>query len=477
MQITSFVCFGLLALVFVILFLLNKFLHIETKAISASNWVLLCASFIFVAWADYRFAIILALLCLSTWFFAKQKKTTTIGIIIAIIALAVVKYANFFIESFSKLFGTDHTALNLILPLGISFYTFSAISYLVDVRRGKTESKDLKSVALYLAYFPKITSGPIQKSRDFFSQIEKKRTVGWLTFSPGIQIFMFGLFKKIVLADRLSVFVNQVYDTPQVFSSATVFLATIAYSLQIYLDFSGYSDMAIGVSRMLGIDLPRNFNLPYLAHNVTELWKRWHISLSSWLQEYLYISLGGNRKGTIQTYINLILTMLIGGLWHGANWTYILWGLLHGIALAIHKVWMKITKSPEKPHSVLSNIISIVVTFLFTNVCWIFFRAESIQKATSIIHRIFSFDVGVRQPYMWLFVSLVILITAVLFALVHSKNKLNKNSSKYNTSTIDGYYPQVKLESFWGLVIFFVFVGLILCLAYTGGSPFIYGNY
>lgn len=478
MQITSFVFFGLFALVYMILFLLNRFLRVDSKAVSASNWVLLCASLIFVAWADYRFAIILAALCLSTWFFAKQKKTTTIGIIFAIIALGIVKYANFFIESFSNLLGTDYKTLSIILPLGISFYTFSAISYLVDVKRGKIEAKDLKSVALFLAYFPKITSGPIQKSKDFFNQIEKKRAIGWVTFSPGIQIFMFGLFKKIVLADRLSVFVNQVYDTPLVFCSATVFLATTAYSLQIYFDFSGYSDMAIGISKMLGIDLPQNFNLPYLSHNVTELWKRWHITLSSWLQEYLYISLGGNRKGSIRTYLNLVLTMLIGGLWHGANWTYIFWGLLHGIALVVHKIWMKISKSPEKPHSVLSNIFSITVTFLFTNFCWVFFSAESIQKAFIILQRIFCFDAGVRQPYMWLFISIIILTIAVIFALLHSKKQQQqKNALKHNISTIAGYYPQVKLGSFWGLVAFFVFVGLILCLAYTGGSPFIYGNY
>ena len=475
MQMISFVFFGLVAIVFGILYILNRFVHPDKKAVLFSNWVLLIASFAFVTWADYRFVLILAALCLSTWFFAKQKKTVP-GIIIAIITLAVFKYMNFFLESFARIVGNDHTALKIILPLGISFYTFSAISYLVDVKRGKTEAKDLLSVALYLSYFPKITSGPIQKSKDFFDQIEKKLSVGWPSFSVGIQIFMFGLFKKIVLADRLSIFVNQVYETPSVFSSATVFLATIAYSLQIYFDFSGYSDMAIGVSKMLGIELPRNFNLPYISHNVTELWKRWHITLSSWLQDYLYISLGGNRKGTIRTYINLVLTMLIGGLWHGASWTYVLWGLLHGLALAVHKVWMKITGSPQKHLSMISNCLSIIATFLFTNFCWIFFRAESVQQALKIIQRIFCFDTGISQPYMWLLIAIVILTIATIMALCHSKKKQEK-PAKHNVSCIDGYYPLLKLDSFWGLVVFFVFVGLILSLAYTGGSPFIYGNY
>ena len=476
MTIASFVCFGLVAGVFAVLYLLNRLLKDEKKTVAASNWVILAASYIFIAYADYRFALILAFLSLSTWFFAKHRKYSMIGVIIAIGALAVFKYANFFIASFSELFGVSFTALHIILPLGVSFYTFSAISYLVDVKRGKTEAKSLKQVALYLSYFPKITSGPIQKSTEFFRQIDRKRNVGWSTFSPGIQIFMFGLFKKIVLADRLSVFVNQVYATPMAFSSCTVFLATIAYSLQIYFDFSGYSDMAVGISKVIDIDLPRNFNLPYLAHNVTELWKRWHITLSAWLQEYLYFSLGGNRKGKIRTYLNLVLTMLIGGLWHGANWTYIVWGLLHGIALAVHKVWMLKTSSAEKRHSVISNVLSIAVTFLFTNFCWIFFRADTIQDAFIVIRRILSFDTGLRQPYMWLFIALAILMISVIAALFHSRGETGKKK-KENTSFINGFYPLVKLESFWGLVLFFVFAGAIICLAYTGGSPFIYGSY
>lgn len=475
MQITSFVFFGLLALVYAATWTVNRFVKDDQKAVSLSNWTLLAASFVFTGWADYRFALVLAALCLSTWFFAKRK-LPAVGVVVAVAALAVFKYADFFIASFARLLGSDHTALHILLPLGISFYTFSAISYLVDVKRGKAEAKDLKTVALYLAYFPKITSGPIQKSKEFFDQIGKKRPVGWPAFSVGVQIFVFGLFKKIVLADRLSVFVNQVYASPSVFSSATVFLATIAYSLQIYFDFSGYSDMAVGVSKILGIDLPRNFNLPYLAHNVTELWKRWHITLSAWLQEYLYISLGGNRKGTARTYLNLVLTMLIGGLWHGANWTYIFWGLLHGVALAAHKVWMQKTKSPDKRHGALSNVLSIAVTFLFTNFCWVFFRAESIQQAFGILRRIFSFDTGVRHPYMWLFVALAVLAAASAAAIYRSRQRKGQ-TKKRNVSFVEAYYPLVKLESFWGLVIFFVFAGLILCLAYTGGSPFIYGNY
>ena len=384
---------------FLLLKLTNRIVKDDGKSINMANLILLIASYVFVFYADWRFVAVLAVLTLTTWYCAKKEKARKYGIIIAILVLVFFKYTNFFVESFAKIFGADCTTLNIILPLGISFYTFSAISYIFDVSRGKVLQRSLMDLALYLAFFPKITSGPIQCSEDFFDQIDKKRFVGWSSFASGIQIFVFGLFKKIVLADRLSVFVNQVYETPMAFGSLTVFLAAIAYSLQIYFDFSGYSDMAIGVARMFGINLPRNFNLPYLSHNVTELWKRWHITLSTWLQEYLYISLGGNRKGRARTYINLILTMVIGGIWHGANWTYIVWGVLHGLALAVHKIWMTVTGSRTKKHSIFAHVISICLTFLFTTFCWIFFRAESLSQAVLIIKCIFSFESGLVNNF------------------------------------------------------------------------------
>ena len=439
-------------------------------------FTLLAASYIFIIYADFRFAMAIGALTVVTWFCAKKERLIPLGIVLAVLSLGFFKYINFFIESFSKLFGNDFTALNLIVPLGVSFYTFSAISYLADVKRGKVKTENLLYVALYLSFFPKITSGPIQRSGDFFEQAHSDRAIGAESFKTGVQIFVFGLFKKIVLADRLSVFVNQVYGTPKAFGSLTVLLAVIAYSFQIYFDFSGYSDMAIGIAKILGFDLPRNFNLPYLAHNVAELWKRWHISLSSWLMDYLYIPLGGSRRGTFRTYLNLILTMVIGGIWHGANWTYVFWGLLHGIALAIHKLWMKLTKSEKRKPSIVGSVFSVVLTFAFTSFCWIFFRADSFENATDIITRIFSFSAGLEQPYLWLFISLVLYFIVMAFAVAKSKKNL-ASEKKMNVSRVEGYYPILNLSKFWQLTFFFVFVGMTLALAYTGGSPFIYGNY
>lgn len=363
------------------------------------------------------------------------------------------------------------------MPLGLSFFTFSAISYLVDVKRKKIPARKLSDVVLYLSFFPKLTSGPIQRSKDFFEQADQRRIVGWETFSEGIQIFAFGLFKKIVLADRLSVFVNQVYATPRVFGSITVFMAVIAYSLQIYFDFSGYSDMAIGVARIIGFKLDQNFNLPYLSRNVTEFWKRWHITLSSWLQDYLYISMGGNRKGKIRTDINLILTMVIGGFWHGADWTYVAWGLMHGIGLVVHRAWVTFDRDNLKKGGSIGSVISTISTFMFVSFCWIFFRATSMTQAFSIIGRIFSFDEGVEQPYMWMFVSVSILVLAYIFAWKRGKRRDLVVGSRWNASRVNGFYPILDLTKFWHLTMFFVFCGLIIVLAYTGGSPFIYGNY
>ncbi len=477
MQMISFVFFAFAAAIFVAIYLCNKLLKTDARKVSATKWILLAASYLFVAYADLRFALVLAALTVIVWLCAKNKKHIKYGVIASVLALAFFKYTNFFADSFCKLFGKDdYNALNIILPLGISFYTFSAISYLVDVLRGKTEARGLTDVALYLAFFPKITSGPIQRSQDFFSQLDAPRSIGWSSFSTGIQIFLFGMFKKLVLADRLSVFVNQVFDTPLAFGGMTVLLAVLAYAMQIYFDFSGYSDMAVGVARILDIHLPRNFNLPYLSHNVTELWKRWHISLSSWLQEYLYISLGGNRKGVVRTYINLIITMVIGGIWHGPSWNYIIWGLLHGVALAVHKLWVQKTGSAKKEHSTLSNVLSTLLTFGFTCLCWVFFRADSFEKAMQVLGQIFCFRSGVQHLYLWLFFALVVFIGCCIAAVISSRGRpLPEN--KINQCFVDAYYPKLDLTKFWHLVLFFVFCGLIICLAYTGGSPFIYGAY
>ena len=476
MSMISFWLFGLLTAVFCLLYIYDRLKIDDALRHRLNNLTLIVAGLVFVAYANILSAAVLTVITVAAWYFAKNRKYWYIGVILSVLTLGVFKYTNFVVSSTMEVFGKTGTTLNILLPVGISFFTFSAVSYIVDVHRGELEARSLEDVAAYITFFPKLTSGPIQRGGDFFVQSDRRRNVGLATFLPGVQIFVFGLFKKLVMADRLSVFVDQVYDKPMLFSSFSIFLAVIAYSFQIYFDFSGYSDMAIGAAKMLGYDLPVNFNLPYLAHNVTELWKRWHITLSTWLMKYVYISLGGNRKGRARTYLNLVLTMVIGGIWHGANWTYIIWGFLHGIALALHKAWMTLTGSNEKKHSIPANLLSITVTFLFTTFCWIFFRAPSLQSALTIIKRMFTFQTGVNQPYFWLFVTLAMYLIAMFPAVLHSRGRQHK-PKKLNTSFVRAEYPVLDLSKFWNLVAFFVFCGLLVALAYTGGSPFIYGNY
>ena len=471
----SYVFIGMTAALCAVLYIIGRMVKDDRRAVLSSKIILLAASYAFIAYADWRFAAVLFAVTLSTWFFA-EKKYYAVGIAFALAALAFFKYTDFFAGSFARVFGLDYTALKIILPLGLSFYVFSAISYLADVKRKKLDPRGLLDLALYMSFYPKLTSGPIQRADDFFSQADKRLRISADGLSAGVQIFVFGLFKKIVIADRLSVFVDQVYAAPNAFGSFTVLLAVLSYSLQIYFDFSGYSDIAIGAARALGFELPRNFDLPYLAHNVTELWKRWHITLSSWLQDYLYIPLGGSRRGKARTYLNLVLTMVLGGLWHGANLTFIVWGALHGAALAVHKLWMSLTGSREKEHGLASNALSVLTTFLFTSFCWIFFRAGSLSEAWAIVKRLFSFSGGIEHPSLWTFVAFAVLLGGTAAAWLKSKNSQLTGKSK-NVSRVHGFYPIFDLNKFWGLVALLVLIGITLGLAYTGGSPFIYGKF
>ena len=476
MSIISIWFMGFVLCVLLLLAASHQFLPAE-KRTAADRLILLCASFAFMIYADWRFALVLAMMSTVTWLCAPRKVLAGAGIAFALICLAYFKYTNFFISSFLIAFGrTAPDVLDILLPLGISFYTFSAISYIVDVQRCKTAPRSLPQVALYLSFFPKVTSGPIQRSEDFFRQTDKPCEISLQAISEGAQIYIFGLFKKIVLADRLSVFVNQVFNTPRAFSSGTVLLAVLAYALQIYFDFSGYSDMSIGAARVLGIRMPRNFNLPYLSHNVTEFWKRWHISLSSWLQDYLYIALGGSRKGESRAYVNLTIVMLIGGLWHGPSYNYIIWGLMHGSALTVHKLYMKKTGSARKSSSLPSRIASVLGTFAFVCLTWIFFRASTLNQALTILSCLLPGRKGVSHPYLWLLFALVVyLVCASAAALRTRERALPKR--RQNTSWVQGFYPIADLSTFKGLFFFFVLCGLIRALAHTGGSPFIYGAY
>lgn len=444
----------------------------EKMQLNLKHTILLIASYVFYGWWDYRFCFLMLLLTAVAWFCARKidqdknrKLFVTIGVVFPLLILGFFKYFNFFVDSFISVFGIKSaSALNIILPVGISFYTFQSMSYTIDVFRGIIKSHSFMDVALYVSFFPQLVAGPIVKASDFMPQLRSNHTLKIADLAQGAQIFAFGLFKKIVIADNLSVFVDDVFSKPLAFSSLTVILAVISYSIQIYCDFSGYSDMAIGVAKSFGYEFNANFNMPYISKNVTEFWKRWHISLSTWLQEYLYIPLGGNRKGTVRRYINLLLTMILGGLWHGANYTFVFWGLLHGVALCIHKLFMKARKG--KKATAVGSIISVLFTYAFVCICWVFFRAENFSIAMDVLSRMFIWQDGITQIFLWSVFGIAVIAIANIFALVRAKKTKSKE--------VNGYYPVLDLNKVGSLVIFFLEILLIIALAYTNANPFIY---
>lgn len=325
--------------------------------------------------------------------FTKRKLLVVASLCINLGLLVYFKYTNFFYEMFAPFWGGEFHALDIFLPVGISFFTFQSLSYTLDVYRRDLKPLDsLLDYAFYVSFFPQLVAGPIVRARDFIPQIRQPLFVSKEMFGEGVFFILSGLFKKAVISDYISVnFVERIFDNPGLYSGLENLFGVYGYALQIYCDFSGYSDMAIGIALLLGFRFPINFNSPYKSDSVTDFWHRWHISLSTWLRDYLYISLGGNRKGKIRTYINLALTMLLGGLWHGASWNFIVWGGLHGMALAAHKFLRSLLHRPKNYRSTgIRKVFAVVLTFHFVCFCWIFFRNATFEASVTMIRQIFT---------------------------------------------------------------------------------------
>ena len=323
-----------------------------------------------------------------------KKRLVALSVAINLAMLGYFKYTNFFIEMANGLFGAGFLDFqNIFLPVGISFFVFQSMSYTIDIYRGEIRPLSRWTDYLfYLSFFPQLVAGPIVRAKDFIPQIRRPLQVTREMFGTGICFIIGGLVKKAIISDYISLnFVDRIFDEPALYSGFECLMGIYGYALQIYCDFSGYSDMAIGIALLLGFRFPKNFDAPYKSATITEFWRRWHISLSSWLRDYLYISLGGNRKGKIRTYINLMLTMLLGGLWHGAAVRFVLWGALHGVALALHKAWMSIIPW-AKPEGKQMNIILRLGGWFFTFnlVClgWLLFRAEDMQTVHLMLYQI-----------------------------------------------------------------------------------------
>lgn len=315
-----------------------------------------------------------------------------------LLLLAYYKYANFFLSSVNSMAGSHLSLREIILPLGISFFTFTQITFLVDTYQGKVKEYSFIHYALFVTYFPHLIAGPILHHKEMMPQFAKATTYrfSYENMAVGCTIFFIGLFKKVVLADGVSAYVETVFGAPAQglqLSFIEAWVGAISYALQLYFDFSGYSDMAIGLSRMFGVILPLNFSSPYKAVNIIEFWRCWHMTLSRFLRDYVYIPLGGNRMGASRRYTNLMVTMVLGGLWHGAGWTFVVWGALHGVYLAINHAWhalrRKVGQDPQRPLSTPAHICATFLTFVSVTVAWVFFRADSFDTALKIAAAMF----------------------------------------------------------------------------------------
>jgi alginate O-acetyltransferase complex protein AlgI len=420
MSLSTFLFLCFLLIVFLVNILLPK----------KARWVwLLIASYAFCVYADWKFGLGLLggsfVTFLSGRLIGKtenrgtKKVFLTLGLVVVIGTLFTFKYLNFSITVLDDLFklsgaAADFSLLNLILPLGLSFYTFQAVSYLMDIYNGVIQpEKNFGKFALYLAFFPKLISGPIERGADLLPQLANPRPFEYSRFVDALLRIFWGFFKKLVIADRLAMIVDKVFSSPQDYFAPQVVFAAVAFSLQIYIDFSAYCDIAIGAASLVGIDLTENFNLPYMARSVTEFWRRWHISLTNWLRDYIFTPLTfatRKKRSKVYQYLNIMIVFLVSGIWHGANYTYIIWGLLHGFFQVIEAATLKLRTKFEKKFSggvkgFLLGGFQVILTFVLVTFAWIFFRADSVKTALQLVLRILSLR-GARHQIGWDFSAL-----------------------------------------------------------------------
>ncbi|WP_222845711.1 MBOAT family O-acyltransferase [Flavilitoribacter nigricans] len=374
-------------------------------------WWCLAASYFFYGWWDWRFLGLIIFSTLIDFTIGakmaieteedQRKKLLWLSVAINLGVLAFFKYFNFFADSLQEavsVFGwqLSWNTMHIILPVGISFYTFQSMSYTIDIYRRDLEPEpSFLRFATYISFFPQLVAGPIVRAKTFLPQLRRDHAFNWDNLYLGLAQMLWGFFKKVAIADTLALFVDQSFGSPHHYGSLHLFIGVFFYAVQIYCDFSGYSDIAIGLARTMGYRFPVNFRTPYFSQDFSEFWTRWHITLSSWLRDYLYISLGGNRKGYWKTLRNLMITMLLGGLWHGAGWTFVFWGFLHGLYLILQRMlspaWQKLHARLRTP-KVLYGGLNILIVFSLTCLAWIFFRSTSFDRALIILERMASLE-------------------------------------------------------------------------------------
>ena len=375
-------------------FIVYFYLHRRHKSTAARIFLLLASLCFYAYWKTEYLTLLLfsiffnynigKFLASSTVSPHARKATLVFGIGINLAILGYFKYTDFFLENINTLFGLSLPYLHIVLPLAISFFTFQQIAYLVDTYRGEVREYGFLNYALFVTFFPQLIAGPIVHHKEMMPQFASRFnwTVRHKNIALGLFIFSLGLFKKVIIADSFAVWANRGFDTAQHLNMIEAWFTSLSYTLQLYFDFSGYTDMAIGAALLFNIRLPINFYSPYKALNIRDFWRRWHITLTRFLRDYLYIPLGGNRYGRLRTYRNILLVFLLGGIWHGAGWTFAVWGLLHGIALVVHRQWQMLFIAMPK-------WLAWFLTFNFVNISWIFFRAKSFEDAMKVLHGMF----------------------------------------------------------------------------------------
>ncbi len=443
------------------------------------NRMLLVASYLFYAFWDYRFLSLIFLSTVVDYLCARaleherrpgrRKLLLGTSILVNLGILGFFKYFNFFAENAQRvlsLLGLEVSlpVLYVILPVGISFYTFQTMAYTIDVYRGKMRPVHrFLDFALYVSYFPQLVAGPIERPQRLLPALQSKRVVSSEHMATGALLILIGLFRKIVIADGIGAQVDAVFAQPERYSSPELMKGIYLFALQIYCDFAGYTDIARGTSRLLGIELMENFQRPYFASNIRDFWRRWHISLSTWLRDYLYIPLGGSRKGPLRTYVNLMITMLLGGLWHGAAWTFVIWGGLHGLYLSVHR-WLhtRLTalRIEQLPPWVLSGgrVLGIVLTFHLVLFSWVFFRAPGLRTAIGYLEHTFSLE-GMET---WIAVLPSVAIPWLLVLLIDLPQSLA------NSHTAMLSWPRPLRHGVVAMLLFLVLMGI------GTRAPFIY---
>ncbi len=476
--------FAFLPITFFIYFYLN-----HKRATVASKYFLVFSSLFFYSWWNILY---LPLILLSMFFnfiignslnknsnkirFTKRS-LLTFGIVSNIALLGYFKYTNFFIENFNIVTSSNVELLNLALPLAISFFTFQQIAYLVDSYKGETKEYNFLNYSIFVTFFPQLIAGPIVHHSEMMSQFTSKKNmiINYKNIAIGLFVFSIGLFKKVVIADTFAVWATSGFDTAIRLNLIEAWATSLSYTFQLYFDFSGYTDMAIGLALLFNIKLPINFNSPYKATNIQDFWRRWHITLSRFLKDYIYIPFGGNRKGKFRTSANLMITFLLGGIWHGAGWTFIFWGFLHGLALVVYRVWNELGFK-------LWIWFAWLITFNFLNITWIFFRAKEWDDATKVLSAMFSLDYIVlpkvlESKFLFLtnynihFDALLLNINADRYSLIYFFMAFIIVLRFKNTT----YFLNKKLNYTMLFISVFLFVYSILSLSKK--SEFLYFNF